>query len=324
MDSVTQAVLGAAVGVAVLSPGVDRRKAAVLGAIAGTIPDLDVVLLPFFDGLQRVSIHRGFSHSILFSILGALLLAWILSRIKWTAPVAGKRLWLFAFLVLFTHIALDAFTPYGTQLFLPFSDHRVSFDSVTVVDPMYTLPLLACLLMGLFVYKSEKHRAAVNYLGLGISTLYLLMTLVHKQQIEKHFKAALADQGVQYEKLLSVPVSAANLIWYGVAKNDKGLYLGKHSVWDDGKIDFDYFPTNDTLLAGLDPYLVDRMKWFAKGFYTVTEHEGKIRLYNLQCDMQGIRFSGNTKAPTAFYFEITPLGDTNYLLSSGMHPKNSK
>ena len=83
MDSITQAVLGAAVGEAVLGKKIGN-KAAVLGVTGGTIPDLDIVLLPFFTDLQRISIHRGYSHSILFCLIGASLFAWILSRSKWT------------------------------------------------------------------------------------------------------------------------------------------------------------------------------------------------------------------------------------------------
>jgi len=44
MDSITQIVLGAAVGDAVLGKKIGNR-AMVWGAIAGTIPDLDVLFL---------------------------------------------------------------------------------------------------------------------------------------------------------------------------------------------------------------------------------------------------------------------------------------
>lgn len=322
MDSITQAVLGAAVGEAVLGKKIGN-KAAILGAIGGTIPDLDIVLLPFFNDLQRISIHRGYSHSILFSVAGAFLFAWILSKVKWTREIASARLWWFSFLALFTHIMLDAFTTYGTQLFLPLSDYRVSFDSITIVDPVYTVPLLAGLLLSLFVYKNYPKKAFANYLGLSLSTLYLLFTLFHKQQVEMQFKAALTDRGIVFDKMLTVPVSAANLVWYGVARDRKGLHIGKYATGQNEPVRFDFFPTNDHLLEGLDPYLVDRMKWFSQSFYTVAEHEGKIRLYNMQCDMQGIRYFGDYKAPTAFYFEITPLGNGACQLSSGMHPKNT-
>lgn len=139
MDSLTQAVLGAAVGEAVMGKKIGH-KAAILGAIGGTIPDLDVLITPFLDEFQKISLHRGYSHSILFSLLGAFLFAYILSKMKWTKGIAFSKLWLFSFLAFFTHILLDAFTSYGTQLFLPFTNWRVSFDSISIIDPIYTIP----------------------------------------------------------------------------------------------------------------------------------------------------------------------------------------
>ena len=64
MDSLTQIVLGAAVGEVVLGRKVGN-KAMLWGAIAGTIPDLDVYQSLFFDSLTTNELHRGFSHSIL-------------------------------------------------------------------------------------------------------------------------------------------------------------------------------------------------------------------------------------------------------------------
>ena len=70
MDSLTQIVLGAAVGEAVLGRKVGN-KAILYGAIAGTIPDLDIFASYFTDTVSALAIHRGFTHSILFSVLFA-------------------------------------------------------------------------------------------------------------------------------------------------------------------------------------------------------------------------------------------------------------
>ena len=84
MDSLTQIVLGAAVGEVVLGKKVGN-KAMLWGAIAGTIPDLDVYQSLFFDSLRANELHRGFSHSILFSLLFSPLLAWLVTnKEKWT------------------------------------------------------------------------------------------------------------------------------------------------------------------------------------------------------------------------------------------------
>ena len=177
MDSLTQAALGAAIGEAALGKQIGN-KGAVLGAIVATIPDLDVAFYLFYDKLEMLSIHRGYSHSILFSIIGAFLIAYILQRIKWTKKISYQRLWIFTWLALFTHMLLDAFTAYGTQLFLPFSDARVGLDSINVVDPVYTLPLIFGLVGSLYFFRKKPTRARYNYVGIIVSSIYLL-SLIH-------------------------------------------------------------------------------------------------------------------------------------------------
>lgn len=322
MDSITQALLGAAVGEAILGKQIGR-KGAILGAIVATIPDLDIIFLPFFSNIERISIHRGFSHSILFSIIATFILAFFLSKIKWTQYIASSRLKMFVFLALITHILLDAFTSYGTQLFLPFSNYRVSFDSINIIDPVYTVPLLIGLILSLFISKNGPKKRIYNSLGLLISSLYLLSTLGVKFYINQRFNKSLEAQNVEYLELLTVPVKFGSINWYGVAKTDQKLYIENYSLLDKGLIVFEEFPINLHLLQDIDPSLVNRLKWFSQGFYTVAEHEGKTRLYNMQCDMQGIRTFGDYKAPTAFYFEIKKQPDGSYDLQSGMHPNNN-
>ncbi len=322
MDSLTQAALGAAIGEALLGKKIGN-KGAILGAVIGTIPDLDVFLTPFFSTFQRISIHRGYSHSILFCILGAFLIAYLLTKVKWTEKRSYSKLWFFSFLALFTHVVLDAFTAYGTQLFLPFSDWRVSFDCISIIDPFYTLPLLIGVLFSVFYYnKTASKRALPNNIGLLVSSLYLLFTLANKQHIQGVFNAQLEAQNIPSFRLLTVPVAIGNMTWYGVAKDKTHIYIGKYSEIQNNKIEFQSFSVNDHLLEGLDAQLVDRMKWSSQGYYTVAENEGNIRIYNMQCDMQGTRTYGTYKAPTAFYYEITPHENGTYDLTSGMHMKN--
>ena len=320
MDSITQATLGAAIGQALLGKKIGG-KAAVLGAIVATIPDLDVVLLPLYDSLQRISIHRGFSHSILFSVLGALLLTYILTRIKWTKHLSVKRLFIFNWLALFTHILLDAFTAYGTQMFLPFSDYRVSFDSIKIVDPVYTIPLIVGLGITVYHQLNNKKWSRAKHIGLVVSSVYLLFTLVNKQFVANSIQSELVANHITYDEMKTIPVGVGNINWYGVAKNKDTLYIGKYSRFKNEAVDFHSFPINEQILEGLNPKLSERLKWFSQDFYTVAEQDGKVRLYNLQCDMQGVRAYGNYKAPTAFYFEVTPHSDGSYELTTGMHKK---
>lgn len=79
MDSITQIVLGAAVGDAVLGKKIGNR-AMVWGAVAGTIPDLDIIGNLWMSEIDSLAFHRGISHSFLFSIVGAFLFGWLVHR----------------------------------------------------------------------------------------------------------------------------------------------------------------------------------------------------------------------------------------------------
>lgn len=315
MDSITQGVLGAAIGEAILGKK-NGNKGALVGAIVATIPDLDVLLFLFYDKLDMLSIHRGFSHSILCGILGAFLIAFVLNRTKWFATISFKRNLLFVWLCLFTHTLLDTFTAYGTQLFLPFSNQRVGFDSINVVDPLYTVPLIVGLVLSLWIYRQSDKRAVFNYYGLIISSAYLLLTLFNKQQVEATISAKFAEQNITYQSLLTMPVGIANLNWYGVAKGRDSLYMLHYSMLEDKDYSIEAFPINESYLNLVDSTMAETMRWFAKGFYTVEKSKEGIRIYNLQVDMRGTIMAGGKKAPTAGYFEIkTTAGKSEF--SSG-------
>lgn len=321
MDSITQAVLGAAIGEAILGKKIGN-KAAISGAIIATIPDLDVFLYLFYDKFEMLSIHRGLSHSLLGIFVGTLLIAFILSRIKPFRAIKPATLLLFVGLCLFTHVLLDTFTAYGTQLFLPFSNQRLGFDSINVVDPLYTIPLIIGLFLSTYIYKSSEKGAKYNNYGLIISSLYLVFTLLNKQRVNADIAAQLAEQNIQYKDLLTMPVGIANINWYGVAKSQDSIFMLKYAPFADDNKSIESFPIHEQYLNLIDKEVADKMRWFAKGFYTVDKENENIRVYNLQVDMRGITKVGNKKAPTAGYFEISNQnGKTNF--SSGSIKKQT-
>ena len=149
LDSLTQIVLGAAVGEATLGKKAGN-KALLYGAIAGTIPDLDIIANFFTDTITAIEVHRGFSHSIVFSMLMAPPLGWLANKIESKTDLGWKPWATLFFWGLFTHPLLDAFTTWGTRLFWPL-DLRLAFNSIFVIDPFYTAPFLICTLLVLFL-----------------------------------------------------------------------------------------------------------------------------------------------------------------------------
>jgi inner membrane protein len=144
MDSLTHLAVGAAIGTAVLGRKAGA-KAALWGAAIATLPDLDV-LVSYGDPVRDFTSHRASSHALFWLTLVAPLLAWVAWRLHRSADQAqGVRYrdwWLLAWLALVTHALLDAFTVYGTQLLMPFSDYPIGVGSIFIIDPLYTLPVL--------------------------------------------------------------------------------------------------------------------------------------------------------------------------------------
>ena len=105
-----------------LGSSIIPRRLLVLGVVASILPDLDV--LAFKLGVSYASAlgHRGFSHSILFALLIALLGA-ITARI-WRAP--PRTTFAFLCVVTLSHTLLDAVTNggLGVALFWPISAER--------------------------------------------------------------------------------------------------------------------------------------------------------------------------------------------------------
>ena len=145
MDSLSQFVLGAAVGEACLGKKLGF-KASVWGGLAATIPDLDFIIGNRLGVLQEITFHRGPSHSIFFALALTPILTFIALKMH-KKKHSDLKFWDFSplfFLALFTHSLLDCFTTWGTQLFWPFNLNRVALASISVVDPFYTFPLILC------------------------------------------------------------------------------------------------------------------------------------------------------------------------------------
>ncbi|WP_395047832.1 metal-dependent hydrolase [Flavobacterium sp.] len=304
MDSITHGLLGASVSQLVLGKK-STKKTILFGALIANLPDIDVVFLPFFNEFQKIGVHRGFTHSILFCTLSSVLLAVIFRRQSWAKEIPFLRLLTFTLLSLMSHLMLDIFTPYGTQLFLPFNNTRVALNNITIVDLVYSIPLLIGVLSILNIFKTKTYRNLIFKLCFAFSTSYLLFTLIHKQSINKQFESAFAKKGIKPIAIMTVPVTNGNGKWYGLGKTDTFIYMGElNSYKANDTINFQKFRINDNLLNKIDAELANKMRWFAKNFYVVNEYKGKILFYNLQCDMQGIKKYPNYIAPTAFYFEF--------------------
>lgn len=282
MDSLTQIVLGAAVGEAVLGKKVGN-KAMLYGAIAGTIPDLDVLANYFTDTITAIEIHRGFTHSIFFSVFFAPVFGWLVSKIEKKSGVGWKGWsWLF-FWALITHPILDGFTTWGTQFFWPF-EYRVAFKNIFVIDPLYTVPFLFFLVLTMFQKRTSPKRKKYNRLGLIISSSYLVLTLVLKGVTYKKFTNALDEQQIAYTKIQTKPGPLNTVLWVANVETENAFLIGDYSFFDSQPIEFHSFPKNHHLLGDwIEKPNVQRLIKIAEdGWFTISEKEGKLFFNDLR------------------------------------------
>ncbi len=279
MDSLTQIVLGAAVGEVVLGKKAGN-KAMLYGAIAGTIPDLDVLARQFTDTTMALDIHRGFTHSVVFSVLFAPLFGWLVSRYERSGDFRGWS-WLF-FWAFFTHPLLDAHTTWGTQLFWPF-DLRLAFQTIFVIDPVYTVPFLVCLILALTRKRINPKRAFYNKLGLWISSSYLALTFVLKGLAFMQFSNTLETQGVNYTDLDTRPAPLNTILWAANVDTEDAYLLGDYSFFDAQPITFNSYAKDHHLIDSIrGNERVERMIRISQGWYTISKQDGKLYFNDLR------------------------------------------
>jgi len=273
MDPLSQAVLGAS-----LSQSADHKKtqlfsALIIGALAGMAPDLDILIRNDSDPLLFLEYHRQFTHSLFFVPIGALICALLFYPFA-KSNLSFKQIYLFSFLGIATHGLLDACTSYGTQLFWPFSNFRVAWGVVSIIDPFFTVPMIV--LTGLAVYRKQ-----VLYARLGFiyAVLFLSFGLVQKYRVKQMLHEVLQERGHQMERVIVKPSFANRHVWKTLYEYDGKYYVDAVKLlWDVEFIqgmsvqklniqeDFSWLD-----LLSQQATDIERFRWFSNDWLAVSE-----------------------------------------------------
>ncbi len=313
MDSLTQIVLGAACGEIALGKKVGN-KALLFGAIGGTIPDLDVFIGSWLYGneIDAMAFHRGFMHSIVFAILAPFLFGWITHKLYDTGKRVGTTnlkdwIWLY-FLSIFTHPLLDSFTPYGTQLFLPFSDYRVAFNNISVVDPLYTLPFLVCLIIAMFYNRKKARRKWWTHAGILVSSAYMLFTIGNKLHVDSIFKESFDKAEVSYSRFSTQPTILNNVLWYGIAETENDYKVGFYSLLDSkAEVDTILSISKNRELLDVNHSDIKTLTWFSNGYYNLIPMDSSKNVQYL--DLRYPLLNPNDAGTSMFRFELMKDND---------------
>lgn len=271
MDSITHIVLGGCIGQVTLGKKVGR-KAVLWGAIADTVPDFDVFISPFVHQVQSLLTHRGFTHSVFFAAGFPILMGMLLARWYKKDNIPWQNWALLIGLGTFSHIFIDSLTNYGTGLLEPFCNHRFSYTTIFIADPLFTLPMLIAFVVLLFKKVSFAFKNKIARWALILSGIYLCWTIYNRSYFESHFEDQLTQQHIPFTGQSLTPSPLNNILWSTIAKSDSGFYQGHYSLMDDSaRVDFNYIPAHKELGNAFSQYkeyqLLER---FAKGYSCIS------------------------------------------------------
>ena len=228
MDPITHTLLGASLGFFGFGRRLGRATAAGVGALAGAAPDLDVLIGSASDPLIAVEYHRHFTHALPFAPVGAALVLGVLMiyrpwREKWRGQIGA--VWACGFVAWVSHCLLDSATSYGTQLMWPFTDERFGWDFIAVVDPVFTLALLAGLVVGLV-----RFRPGAALVGLIVAAAYMgFGTEQHRRAVEAQAVLA-AARGHAPVRVEVMPTLGNLLVWRALYEHGGKIYADRIRV----------------------------------------------------------------------------------------------
>ena len=220
MDPLSQAMIGS--GLAGSAAKRDTIRTAVLcGALGGMAPDLDIFIRSQTDPLMAIEYHRHFTHSLFFIPFGGALVAaliWLVFYRK--SNLSFWKIYLFTTLGFATHGLLDACTSYGTRLLWPLSNVRVGWNIISIIDPLYTLPLV-----GFVIAACVRKSVRIMQIGLAVSLLYLGYGALKHAQVNDIVHDLAESRGHGVERILLNPTIGNNRLWRTVYQ-----YRGRYYI----------------------------------------------------------------------------------------------
>lgn len=221
MDPLTHALAGAALGWVAGGRSIGRR-ALLTGAAAALLPDVDVLIRSGADPLLAIEQHRGFTHSLLLVPLGGVLAALpFFARLSRAQRIAAAAAGIVAYA---SHALLDAATTYGTQLFWPFSRYRVGLDIISIIDPLFTMIVLA----GVVAAVAGRRRVVLAVVALAC--LWLAAGFVQRERAAAAQARLALVRGDTLHRGAVFPTAGNTIVWRSIYRTNGALRMDRIRV----------------------------------------------------------------------------------------------
>ena len=277
MDPLSQGTVGAAFAQSFANKN-NIFKIGFIGFLAGLTPDLDVLIKSSTDPILSLEYHRQFTHSLIFIPFGSLIFAVLIFPLVKNS-LSFKTVYFASLLGYSTHGLLDACTSYGTQLFWPFSNERVSWNNISIIDPLFTIPIL--IFLGIAIKTKKK---IFSFFGIGWIIFYLTIGVV---QYERALSSAIelaTKRGHNPERLTLKPSFGNLILWKSIYKHKETFYVDairtvQSSTWCLGEtikvFDYKYdLPNLDK--ESQQKKEIERFRWFSQDYLGFIKEENLV------------------------------------------------
>ena len=255
MDPISQGTVGAAFAQSTANKN-NIIKIGIIGFLAGLAPDLDVFIRSSTDPMLSLEYHRQFTHSLVFIPFGALIVTLVIFPLV-KKSLSLKTVYVASFFGYTTHGFLDACTSYGTLLFWPFSKERVTWNNISVVDPIFTIPILVLVATAIITRKP-----LFSFFAIGWMTFYLLLGFVQY------------ERGHTPERLTLKPSFGNLILWKSIYQYEENFHVDAirtalSSTWCLGEsirmFDYQYhLPNLD--IDSQQRKDIERFRWFSQDY----------------------------------------------------------
>ena len=315
MDSLTHIALGACIGEAFFERGFGK-KAMWWGILAQSIPDIDFISAFWMDEPSSLLAHRGFTHSLLFACIIIPIFALLADRFHRPHNIRFSKWLLFFSAAVFIHILIDAFNCYGVGWFEPFSHERISFNSLYVADPFFSIIPGICFFALLFLNAHHLKRNVIWKIGLLFPLVYLAYSLINKQIVFNRVDEYIKNNIENKQDVLTTPAPLQTWLWFIAIKKDDGFLVGYHSVFSDEKLKLKYFPQHINLINEIsDHESLQRLIRFSNGFYTIEKSNNQLILNDLRFGQ--IAGWQNNSNSFVFHFDLIHKDQNELLIQRG-------
>lgn len=281
-------VLGAAIG-SLLAAKKIGNKALIVGGLCALLPSLDHLIAMLFSVPDSLYINAGVTHSIIFCVLAAPILGWLLHKFVTTdlTIVEWSKL---AFSAMVAHCVFDVFKIRGCGLLEPFIHKRFALAIISDHDILVAVSLLLAFVFALLL-KDNHQKAMISWFGMFLLVVVISFTFLNKLSVKSEFEKRLNEQDVRFSRAELFPVSGALFLWNCVAQNRDGFWMCYQSNLSRNNFEYTLVLRNDYYLfeQDEDPQ-VQKLKAYTRYFYAIEpETENSVLLHDLRYARKGFK-----------------------------------